>query len=130
MSKDKKEIYKDMMSDAKVQDCLKSKDKPESLDDLVNVVGGVALECGYPLSKDDLVVIFRDQEKTTESAIQKVKRLSAEDLAVVAGGGPDDNSAGYICADTYKDRENCWFDDGCDYTFNWYPYYKCKHHEL
>ena len=31
MSKDKKEIYKDMMSDTKIQDYLKSKDKPGNL---------------------------------------------------------------------------------------------------
>ena len=30
----------------------------------------------------------------------------------------------------YKDKENCWFDDGCDYVNNWYPYYICKRNEL
>ena len=49
MNNDKKNIYKDMMSDEKVRNCLVTKDKPESLDDLANVVGGVALENGYAL---------------------------------------------------------------------------------
>ena len=39
------------MSDSKIKDCLLSKEKPENLDDLAAVVGGVAVEYGYPLSK-------------------------------------------------------------------------------
>ena len=127
MSKDKKEIYKDMMSDEKVRNSLMSESKPESLDDLANVVGGVALANGYPLSKDDLLAIFKDMKASTDEAAKKVEKLSAEDLAAVAGGG---NAANYVCSDTYKDKENCWFNDGCDYTYNWYPYYICKRSEL
>lgn len=130
MSKDKSKIYKDMMSDAKVHDCLMSKGKPESLEDLANVLGGVALDFGYPLSKDDLLLIIRNTTEKTNSAIEKVEKLSEADLANVAGGGPNDNDAHYVCSDTYKDKENCWFDDGCDYVNNWYPYYICKRNEL
>ena len=62
MINDKKKIYRDMMSDAKVRNCLMSKDKPESLDELADVLGGVALENGgYQLSKDDLLAIFGDR---------------------------------------------------------------------
>ena len=30
------------------------------------------------------------------------------------------------CKDTFKDEENCWFNDGCDKTINKYPDYRCK----
>ena len=129
MNKDKKNIYKDMMSDEKVRSCLATKDKPESLDDLANVVGGVALENGYPLSEDDLIALFKEMKESTDEVAKKVEKLSEADLAAVAGGGGN-NAANYICADTYKDKENCWFNDGCDFTYNWYPYYICKRSEL
>ncbi len=127
MSNDKKKIYRDMMSDAKVRNCLMSKDKPESPDELADVLGGVALENGYQLSKDDLLALFGDRKQKTDLTVEKVERLSEADLANVAGGG---NAANATCADTYKDKENCWFNDGCDYVINWYSQYLCKSDEL
>ena len=29
------------------------------------------------------------------------------------------------CADTYKNRENCWINDACDYANNTYTNYSC-----
>lgn len=130
MSDEKNKIYKDMMADAKVKELLNSKNKPQSLDDMADVLGGVAKESGYPLSKDDFLSIFRGIEEKTKTTQGKVNKLSDSDLAAVSGGGTKDNAANSFCSDSYKDKENCWWDDGCDYIVNYYPYYLCSHDEL
>ncbi len=30
------------------------------------------------------------------------------------------------CLDTFKNKENCWYNDGCDHIFNAYDDYICK----
>ena len=123
---DKKKIYNDMMSDPKIQDTLKSSPKPESLDEMAVVLGGLAAGGDYPLSKDDIRLILADCKKKTDETAVAVGKLPDSDLSAVAGGK---NAANYICQDTYKDKENCWFNDGCDFAVNWYPYYICKRNE-
>ena len=127
MSKDNIQIFREMMADAKVRECLASMEKPEGLEAMAADLAKVAVKFGYPLSEDDLLAIFKDRKEKTDQAIERVKLLSEADLAEVAGGS---NAANASCSDTYKDKENCWFDDGCDTLINWYNQYICKRSEL
>ena len=61
---------------------------------------------------------------TRTGAAEAVKALSAEDLDVVAGGYVDHPTQ--PCKDTLKDKENCWWSDGCDRSHNSYVNYHCK----
>ena len=67
---------------------------------------------------------FENLKKLDLDSIELPDELPEELLEKVAGGVviPEEK-----CKDTFKDKENCWFNDGCDYTINSYNTYKCKH---
>lgn len=51
-----------------------------------------------------------------------IQALDLDDLEAVAGGKSDHEE----CLDTFKNKENCWYNDGCDHIFNAYDDYICK----
>lgn len=75
---------------------------------------------------------FEDEQKqATKETMDEVK-LSADDLDAVVGGkkcGYKKYDNGhtityYMCADTYKPGENCWFLDRCKHvicSYDWKP---------
>ena len=122
---DKKKIYQDMMKDEKAIDLLKASKKPESIDEMAEVLGGVALSTGYPLSKEDFIVIYRDIKEDRDKrvlAATKTVKLADDELSTVAGG--KDHAE---CSDTFENYENCFFEDGCDIVINDYKYYYCSY---
>ena len=58
----------------------------------------------------------------TEEAASEVEALSLDDLDMAAGVADSPN-----CQDTFLQRENCFFKDGCDQTLIGYPDYDCQH---
>ena len=48
------------------------------------------------------------------------QEISKEDLQAVAGGG--NRCAPSVCADTYKNGENCAMNDQCNHFLNFYPH--------
>ena len=47
--------------------------------------------------------------------------LDDDELAQLTGGAEHAN-----CKDTFIQSENCWWNDGCDFTANKYLDYKCN----
>ena len=83
---------------------------------------------GYSLSEkeiaDGIKAMAEKQKACTEMAEESVSELDLNALENVAGGKADHEE----CLDTYKDKENCWYNDGCDMIFNGYSDYICKKH--
>ena len=110
-----------LMKDPKAEDMLKGYDKDK---DRSVVYAEIAQKLGYELSEADLKDYIGQCEKAvksqTKDSIEAIKQLSDEDMKMVAGGGDK-----ATCLDTYKDRENCWWNDGCDAFYVLYEFYKC-----
>ena len=86
----------------------------------------LAEKLGYAVGEEDLRrAIGELNEETaarTEETAGRIRELSADELSEAAGGGDHGN-----CSDTFRDEENCWYNDGCDVIFRWYNNYNCKY---
>ena len=85
----------------------------------------IARHFGYDITKEELIESSRARCKALEEAGQAaekaVEELSVDQLDSVAGGKDNEN-----CKDTFKDQENCWWEDGCDVNYNTYSGYNCN----
>ena len=63
-----------------------------------------------------------EQKRETEASASEVESLSLDDLDAAARGA--DSGA---CSDTFRQRENCLSNDGCDKYINDYDNYECLH---
>ena len=119
-----KELEK-LTNDPKAQELLKSYDKPEPGKEAA-IYAEVAAKLGYSITEADITGYIEDLtqavKKRSEANIDKIEALPDEKLGQVAGGA--DKHPG--CAYSYLDKENCWFQDGCDKVWNHYPDYLCN----
>lgn len=124
-----KKFFESLQTDPRAQELLKDCPRPESLDDTVKAYADVAGKMGLALTEDDLRSALEEemqnQKHSTEAAAEKIRELPDEAMEQVAGGKQH-----YECHDTYKDHENCWFNDGCDIVFRSYEHYCCHWHDL
>ena len=83
---------------------------------------------GFSISEseiaDGIKGMIEEQKASTAEAEESVKELDLDVLENVAGGKAEHAE----CMDTYKDKENCWYEDGCDMVFYGYKDYICKSH--
>ncbi len=105
---------------------MKGMEAPCNQDEEIKAYAELAGKLGYDITESDLKEYLnwasnRMQQKTEEASSQ-IQKLSDEILDKVAGGKDHDD-----CKDTYKDSENCWFNDGCDNVINYYDEYVCNH---
>ena len=103
---------------------LKGREKCRTLDEEAKVYAEVASALGFDLTEQDFKSYAgkaaESRRQKTEAAAEKIRELPEEALDMVAGG--KDHAE---CKDTYKDRENCWSNDGCDNIVYWYNDYIC-----
>ncbi|MBR5336956.1 MAG: hypothetical protein IK152_03135 [Lachnospiraceae bacterium] len=122
MSFDKmREIIGQMQNDPKVYDLLAEYD--ESGDES-RVYGEIAEKLGYGVTPDDFKEYYDEAEKIIRSKTDAIiLTIPDEELNMVAGGKNEGHSD---CKNTYYDKENCWFNDGCDNVYHMYDKYLCK----
>lgn len=76
------------------------------------VLASVAREIGYDVTDDEVVEVFKSRRavlvKASDAAADECRQLSDDEMDKVAGGGDRSN-----CSDTYKEGENCWWEDNC-----------------
>lgn len=99
----------------------------KSIDEAIKCFVELAPKLDFNITEEDLKEYFeksaQNLKERTDATIAKVEAIDASELEAVAGGyykGEHPN-----CGDTFKDRENCWFNDGCDITLNKYSNYQC-----
>ncbi|MBR5338300.1 MAG: hypothetical protein IK152_09980 [Lachnospiraceae bacterium] len=110
-----------MRSDPRFAELLKEYGETE---DRLKVYSEVAGKLGIDLPESELKGYVRKVEEKIKAHTEKeagaIESIPDNELSAVAGGKDHDN-----CKDTFKDRENCWFNDGCDIIINSYDGYKC-----
>lgn len=124
MEKNQAKQFLDALSgNAEIREYMKAHALPEGAakeDALVDV----AAHFGYAITKEDLAkeVARRSEaaDAARKTAEKEIKALSDNELDSVAGGKDHSN-----CHDTFKNFENCWWEDGCDVAYNQYPTYIC-----
>jgi hypothetical protein len=120
-----KEFFEKLGTDNKAKELFKGKAEPKTGEELVEAYLDAAKQLGYDLTSEDIVAYIKEkQEKVqsgTDSAAKAVQALPDDALDSVAGGGDHTE-----CNDTFRDKENCWATDGCDYVFTHYDEYVCN----
>ena len=125
---DKNEIAKvleEVRSNPEVVKKLREQKNPETLEEAAAVWAKAAAGLGYDLSEEEISAYIREaaeqMKRRTQEKEAGIENLSQQELEEVAGG-----KAPYeVCHDTYRDRENCWLNDGCDNAIVMYPGYLC-----
>ncbi len=119
-----RETMEKIAKDPKASDLFRSYGSIEGSSE-AKIYSEVAAKLGYDLSEADLSEYLTKMEehvrKRTEADASAIADLPDDDMKAIAGG-KNTNSK---CSDTYKDRENCWFNDGCDNLINFYDEYIC-----
>jgi len=106
-------------SDPEVQELLKNCPKSNDREDEIKVYMDLAAQLGYTFTEAELKEAVDEKRnlrmEKTEEAAAGIRELPDEVLDQVAGG-KDHNE----CKNTYKDREDCWRSDSCDWIVNLY----------
>lgn len=122
-----REFFNTIAADPRAKEILSAAEKPETYEEELQLYAETAAKLDYDVSADDLRFFFEENERQcrekTEQTAAKIREIPDEQLGSVAGGRGGDS-----CSDTYQDRENCWFEDGCDRVINSYPGYICRSH--
>ena len=117
-------VLDSLSTDPQAQELLAKISEPDSLEARIRVYVNIAEELGYDLTEQELsdYLSVRENEvrASTEAAAEEIRKLRYDELAGVAGGGSHSE-----CKDTYKDKENCWFNDACDIAIHHYKGYQC-----
>lgn len=122
------EFFEKLQNDPKAKEILAAHAVPDSFEQAIKVYAAIAEKLDFDLTEAEIKDEIAEQEKAqaamTDQAANAIKELAPDQLDKVAGGYVDHPTQ--PCKDTFKDKENCWLNDGCDHTYNSYMNYHCK----
>jgi len=125
--KDIAKILGGLRNNPEAQAMMKDRARPESPEEEVREYTETARKLGYDVTEEDLRNYLAETwtalRQRTEASAGRIRELPEEELGEAAGGGDHKE-----CYDTYKDRENCWWTDGCDMIHENYHGYQCHLH--
>ena len=114
-----------MKTDTEVQEKISALTKPEDQDGSIRYYAQAAKLLDMDVTEDDIREMLAQAMKTnaekTQAAAAVIEAVPDSELDQVAGGKNITT-----CHDTFEQRENCWFDDGCDMQINMYSNYECS----
>lgn len=121
-----KEILEKIINDPKAQELFNGLKQPESEEEKAVKMIEVAKQLGYDLKAEDLKEYLKDavaaRKEKTEAQADAIQKLDDSELETAAGGGGNPD-----CKYTYRDEENCWWNDACDLNHRMYASYICSH---
>lgn len=111
-------------SDPDVQELLRNRPKGNDREDGLKVYAELAAQLGYTFTEADLKEAVEEKRnlrmEKTEAAAAGLQELPDDALDRVAGGKDHKD-----CRNTYKDREDCWKSDSCDWVVHLYDHSIC-----
>ena len=110
-----KKFFEEILKTDEAKALLAATEKPETEEAQIAAYLDIAKKLNAELTAEGITAYF--------SAIAKPAsgELDDDELAQLTGGGEHAN-----CKDTFIQSENCWWNDGCDFTANKYLDYKCN----
>ena len=79
---------------------------------------------GLDITKEELSKaleeLIRERASKTETAVGEVREMSLDEMDHVAGGFEIYSK---VCNDSFKDTENCYFNDNCSLVINQYSWH-------
>lgn len=118
MNENAKRFLEELDANEKAQELLKAA-APEDPGEDASILARVARETGYEISDDEMREFLDELQKrhaaTSDAVAEQIRVLNDAELDAVAGGGSHGD-----CKDTYKDNENCWWEDNCKKVVNFY----------
>ena len=121
-----RELLEAFRNDPKAQELLKSVEKPSDEDGMIRCYLEAAQKLGYDLKEEELTAYVRDQNEArkakTDALAEGIQNLDDSEIECVTGGKKENEE----CLTTFKDRENCLLNDGCDMVINEYATYRCE----
>jgi len=117
-----KKFLEELDSNEKALEILKAHEVTDN-DQGIATLASAARETGYDVSDEEMKELLTATKshlvQAGDEAAAKVQ-LSRDEIDKVAGGKGHD-----ICHDTFKDGENCWWNDSCNKVVNMY-WTKCS----
>lgn len=118
-------ILEELRAHPEARDLMNAKADAKGTEDEARLYGEIASRLGYEAGTQEFLDYISGTgealRQRTDAAAESIRELPEEELAEAAGGADHKN-----CYDTYKDKENCWWTDGCDVIHENYKGYQCK----
>ena len=108
-----KKFFEEMIKTEEAKALFESAGTPETEEDRIAAYIDIAKKLGVELEADEIRAYLMVAGSACASEIDD------EELSQLAGGGENAE-----CSSTYKHKENCWWNDGCDIIVNSYDNYR------
>ena len=109
-----KKFFEEILKTDEAKAIIADTKQPETDEERVAAYLEIAKKLNVELTADGILAYFNAAAKPVSG------ELDDDELAQLTGGAG--NAA---CRDSFKQRENCWINDGCDISYNYYSNYKC-----
>ena len=86
--------------------------QPETNEERIAAYLEIAKKLDFDLTAEGILAYFKAAAEAVSGEVDD------EELAQLVGGSEP-------CSSTYKHKESCWFNDGCDIAINSYDHYYC-----
>ena len=110
-----KKFFEEVIKTEEAKAIISSLAKPETEKERIETYLDIAKKLGVQLTTEDIFA-YLDAAAAVAAGTGEV---DDEELAQLTGGGD-------VCADTFQQAENCWWNDGCDIILNDYDGYQCR----
>ena len=110
-----KNFFEEVAKTEEAKAFFKAVKAPETEEARVAAYIDIARKLGVELTVEGIAAYYAAEDVT------KSAELDDKELEQLVGGG--DSAA---CADTFRHKENCWWNDGCDKNWNEYDGYQCS----
>ena len=109
-----KKFFEELAKTEEAKALFAAVEKPETDEARIAAYVEIAAKLGVALTADEVNAYLA-------GAAELGAELDDDELSQLVGGG--DNAG---CASSYQQKENCWWNDGCDRVWNDYDDYMCS----
>ena len=114
-----KKFFEETIKTEEAKALFDATEKPANEDELAALYVEIAKKLGVELTVDEINAYFETTNNVAGGEIDD------EELAQLVGGADKGNDN---CKKSYKDKQNCWWNDACDNRWTKYSGYLCKNH--
>ena len=120
---DRMKAFLEALSGPEAKELLKAQEKPADLQEACAVYAQTAKQLGIDVTEEEIRTWLSEQEAGTRERTDAAIRTLPDDAVEAVAGGIEPEHAG--CQYSYKNKENCWYSDGCDFAWIHYDGYYC-----